>query len=69
MSTDTDLKPALEYVARLTDKAGKPRAEAAAWSAVGRINPRLAIPGRRRYCHWVGVQTYQAVADPTDYTR
>jgi uncharacterized LabA/DUF88 family protein len=68
MSTDTDLKPALEYVASLTAKFGSPRAEVAAWSAAGQVNRRLSIPGRRMYCHWVEAPAYQTVADQTDYT-
>lgn len=67
MSTDTDLKPALEYVAGLTDKLGAPRAEVAAWSASGQINRRLAVSGRRLYCHWVDETVYRAVADDADY--
>ena len=37
MSTDTDPKPALEYIAGLTNKDGTPRVEVAAWSAPGRV--------------------------------
>ncbi|MGH3545437.1 MAG: hypothetical protein ACRDPW_05885 [Mycobacteriales bacterium] len=66
MSTDTDLKPALEFVAGLTSGGG-PRAEVAAWSCAGRHNRRLAIPGRNLFCHWIGEGTYPAVADGTDY--
>jgi hypothetical protein len=67
MSTDTDMKPALEAVAELTDAQG-PRAEVAAWSAVGQHNRRLAISTRRIYCHWVGKDIYDSVADDTNYT-
>jgi uncharacterized LabA/DUF88 family protein len=68
MSTDTDLKPALEYIAGLTDKAGTPRAEVAAWSAPRRVNARLAIRSRKLFCHWLGEDTYRTIADTTDYT-
>jgi len=27
----------------------------------------LSIKGRRLWCHWLGVEDYEAVADPTDY--
>jgi uncharacterized LabA/DUF88 family protein len=67
MSTDTDLKPALEAVAGLTASGG-PRAEVAAWSAPNRTNRRLAISSRNLYCHWVGEVTYRAIADATDYS-
>jgi uncharacterized LabA/DUF88 family protein len=68
-STDTDLKPALEFVADLTNLNGTPRAEVAAWSGRGQHNKRLAIKTRNLYCHWIGESTYQAVADHTDYTK
>ena len=68
MSTDTDLKPALEAVARLTP-ARAVRAELAAWgSAVGHSR-RLSISSRRLYCHWLGKDAYDQILDPTDYSR
>lgn len=69
-STDTDLKPALEFVSDLTRQSTThmPRAEVAAWSADNQHNRRLAIPGRSLYCHWVGEATYKSVQDSTDYT-
>lgn len=67
MSTDTDLKPALEYVASLTSKPG-PRAEVAAWSGAGQHNRRLSIKTRNLYCHWLGETAYQSVADSRDYS-
>jgi hypothetical protein len=44
-STDTDLKPALEFVAGLGEgkPGGMPRAEVAAWSAKDQQNRRLSI--------------------------
>ncbi|MER6554600.1 NYN domain-containing protein [Streptomyces sp. NPDC001725] len=68
VSADTDLKPALEYVAELTASRGRPRAEVAAWSVDGQHCRRLAIKGRNLYCHWVGEDIYKTVRDDTDYT-
>ncbi len=68
MSTDTDLKPALEFVASLTRSVGTPRAEVAAWSGNGQHNRRLSITGGTVYCHWVGEATYRAVADHVNYS-
>ncbi|MFB7707940.1 NYN domain-containing protein [Streptomyces sp. NPDC056105] len=69
VSTDTDLKPALEYVYDLTGGRNSPRAEVAAWSVNGQHCRRLALSGARRvYCHWIGEDTYKAVQDKTDYT-
>jgi uncharacterized LabA/DUF88 family protein len=67
MSTDTDMKPALEAVAELTASQGT-RAEVAAWSAAGQRNRRLAIRSRNLYCHWAGKDVYDRIADPTDYS-
>jgi uncharacterized LabA/DUF88 family protein len=68
MSTDTDLKPALEAVAALKPTHGK-RAEVAAWSVAGRHDRRLAIPGRNLYCHWMGEIVYNRIVDATDYSK
>jgi uncharacterized LabA/DUF88 family protein len=46
MSTDTDLKPALEAVAQLTDTRGV-RAEVASWSSPVGHSRRLSIASRR----------------------
>lgn|SRR5487761_1070895 len=67
MSTDTDLKPALEAVARLTPTQGL-RAEVAAWSSAVGHSRRLSISSRRLYCHWLGKDAYDRVVDPTDYS-
>ncbi len=67
MSTDTDMKPALEVVASLPQSSG-PRADVAGWSVRGRHNRRLAIPSRNLYCHWVDRDVYDRVADSTDYS-
>ncbi len=62
MSTDTDLKPALEYVMAKPEKC----AEAAAWhSSIS--SPELSIPGSHLWCHRLAVDDYKAVADYTDY--
>lgn len=66
MSTDTDLKPALEAVAQLTPTHGV-RAEVAAWSSAAGHSRRLSIGSRRLYCHWLGKDLYHQAADPTDY--
>lgn len=68
MSTDTDLKPALEAVIRLRT-GDRPRCEVAAWTAPGSHARRLSIPNARLWCHWFGPDDYQAVWDPRDYTR
>lgn len=68
-STDTDLKPTLEFVAGLTNTQGAPRAEVAAWSSAGQHNSRLSIKTRKLFCHWIDKPTYQTIADPTDYSR
>lgn len=67
MSTDTDMKPALEAVADISRPPG-PRPEVASWSSPGQHNRRLAISSRNLYCHWVGKDIYDQVADPTDYS-
>jgi len=68
MSTDTDLRPPLEFVATLT-QAGGPRAEVAAWSHQGMHSRRLAIKQAKLWCHWLDESQYQRVADGTDYAR
>lgn len=67
MSTDTDMKPALEAVAELTPTQGT-RAEVAAWSAPDRHSRRLSIGSRNLYCHWVGEDVHETIADSTDYS-
>jgi hypothetical protein len=67
MSTDTDLKPALEYVAGLTDDGGA-RAEVAAWSGTGQHSRRLSIKSRKLFCHWIDEATYRSVTDHRDYS-
>ncbi|GAA0363898.1 NYN domain-containing protein [Actinoallomurus spadix] len=69
MSTDTDLKPALEEVASMAGTRSRPpRPEVAAWSADGRHNRRLSIKGAANlWCHWLDKAAYQDVKDETDY--
>lgn len=66
MSTDTDLKPALEALA---DLAGDPfpRAEVAAWAGEHARRRRLAVKQRNIWCHWLNEQHFRSVADPRDY--
>ncbi len=68
MSTDTDLKPALEAIANLGGDPF-PRCEVAAWSSPAGHSRRLSIAGARLWCHWLEEDDYRQVADPTDYTR
>ncbi len=66
MSTDTDLKPALEAVLRLRPQGG-PVCEVAAWSKAGSRSPRLSIPSAKIWCHWLSETDYLSVVDRTDY--
>lgn len=68
MSTDTDLKPALEAVLALGGNPF-PRCELAAWSAPQGHSRRLSVPGRQIWCHWLTEADYRSVADPRDYGR
>ena len=63
-STDTDLKPALEFVKRkCSDRC---HIEVAAWSS-SRTKSRLSISSAKLWCHWLHKADYDAVADLTDY--
>jgi hypothetical protein len=64
-STDTDLRPALEFVARRFN--GSPRAESAAWSAPGANKALVATSPRKTWCHYLDAQDYAAVHDATDF--
>ena len=66
MSTDTDLKPALEFVRDLQGHP-YPRCEVAAWSSPTGYSRRLSISGRQIWCHWLDSSDYRSVADPTNY--
>ena len=65
-STDTDLKPALEFVHRKC--RNQCRGEVMAWRGTGRRR-QLSIPGVNLWCHWLNRADYDAVADLTDYSR
>lgn len=63
-STDSDLKPALEYVwHKCKDRC---HIEVVAWN-----NPlkrsRLSISGHNIWCHWLDKTDYDSIADLTDY--
>lgn len=66
MSTDTDLKPALEAVMGLGGNP-YPRVAVAAWSSPTGHSRRLSIAGRALWCHWLDQNDYRSVADPTSY--
>jgi uncharacterized LabA/DUF88 family protein len=68
VSTDTDLKPALEAVMSLGGDP-YPRAAVAAWSSSVGHSRRLSISGHRLWCHWLSHDDYLKVRDTTDYTR
>lgn len=68
MSTDTDLKPALEEVTRLGIATTYPRAELAAWSAPDMHSRRLSIATAKLWCHWLDKRVYDLVRDDTDYS-
>ncbi len=68
MSTDTDLKPALEF-ARDLEGDPDPRCEVAAWSSADGYSRRLSIPGRQIWCHWLDESDYRSIADPTNYAE
>ena len=60
-STDTDLRPALEYVMKRPGIT----AEVAAWR--GSTFKGLSIPEAHIWCHRLTKADYDAVADYTDY--
>jgi len=65
-STDTDLKPALEFVHhRFT---GTKTVEVAAWRSET-SRPRLSIEGAKIWCHFFWPPDFNALADTTDYNR
>ncbi len=66
MSTDTDIKPALEAVLRLPAKT-RPICEVAAWTNPKGYARRLSVPSAKLWCHWLDQTDYSSVADSTDY--
>ena len=65
MSTDTDLRPALEFTSARPEIR---QAAVAAWRGASR-SQRLAIPGANLWCHWLDRDDYNVVADSTNYAR
>lgn len=63
-STDTDLKPALEYVSLKC--VGRCHVQVAAWTSP-KTNSRLSILGGAIWCHWLNESDYNCIADLTDY--
>jgi uncharacterized LabA/DUF88 family protein len=63
-STDTDLKPALEYVYRKRSTAQ--RVEVANWTG-STVQRRLSVPGTKIWCYWLNRGDYDSIADLTDY--
>ncbi len=66
VSVDTDMTPALEYVAKKYSL--KKTAEVAAWYSAS-ARGRLGVKGRSIWCHRLTRDLYDKVADPTDYTQ
>jgi len=66
VSTDTDMKPAIEAVLRLP-VAARPKCEVAAWENPGGYARRISVSAAKIWCHWLSESDYLAVADPTDY--
>lgn len=64
-STDTDLRPALEYV---THKfATYPRGEVLAWASPTARKPIFIHASRSIWCHYLDEADYHVVEDLTDY--
>ena len=64
-STDTDLKPALEFVYEKC--RNQCRCEVMAWKGAGRRR-QLSIAGVDLWCHWLDRTDYDRVADLTNYS-
>ncbi|MBI3097942.1 MAG: NYN domain-containing protein [Planctomycetes bacterium] len=63
-STDTDLKPPLEFVMR---RFGSTKwAEVASWHS-DLSRPRLSLADAPLWCHFLAKKDFDAVADPKDY--
>lgn len=63
-SSDSDLRPALEFVSRRF--VGRRCIEVAAWTSP-QTKSRLSIAGGTIWCHWLSRADYDSVADLTDY--
>ena len=66
-STDTDLRPALEFVSQRFPAL--PRAESAAWKAPGANRALMLRSPRPTWCHYLDRDDYLTVHDSTDYNR
>lgn len=60
-SSDTDLRPALEYVHNKFIVL--PRVEVMCWTG----GKRLSVPGINLWCHTLNRSDFDAISDPTDY--
>ncbi len=66
VSTDTDLRPPLEFVR--SRYPGSRHVAVAAWRS-SRGSRRLSIPEFNVWCHWLTKEDYDAVADLTNYNE
>lgn len=66
MSLDTDLRPAIDTV---MDELHGVRAEVAAFNNHGIHCPRLSVPGKKIWCHWIQPNEYTGLQDEHDYTQ
>jgi NYN domain len=66
-SVDTDILPALEYVAEERRAWGKPVLEVAAWSSPKTTRRRLSVTGGSVWCHWLTEDLYETLRDNADY--
>ncbi len=60
-SSDTDLRPALEYVHNKFIVL--PRVEVMCWTG----GKRLSVPGINLWCHMLNRSDFDSISDPTDY--
>lgn len=65
-STDTDLKPAIEYVYRRFK--GPPSIEVMAWYS-NKSKNRLSIAGTKIWCHYLDIDDYNNCCDLNDYSK
>jgi len=62
-STDTDLRPPIEYVLRACPSV---RLEVLAWRSE-RSRQRLSLGKQNVWCHWLDEDDYASIADFSDY--
>ncbi len=65
-STDTDLKPAIEYVNKKLSNICQ--TEVLAWHSP-KSRSRLSIRASNIWCYWLDTNDYEHVSDLTDYNR